>query len=104
MPSSWDSNIQRARVLLLAALLVLLALPVAPSTRLGLLSGLSTPTASAATPASYALTLDNSGGISSSALTAQVNAIKSLPVRPTVRVVAGIGTSPADYAQAIPAL
>ena len=52
----------------------------------------------------YALTLDKDADISAAQLAQQVAAIQALPLRPTVRIVVDIGTTPNDYASAIPAI
>jgi hypothetical protein len=52
----------------------------------------------------WGTTLDNTAGISRGDLDAQVSALASLPVRPTSRIVMDIGTTPADYAEAVPAI
>jgi hypothetical protein len=52
----------------------------------------------------YGVTLDNDAGISAKKLTAQTQALGSLPKRPWARVVADIGTTPADFARSLPAV
>src|SRR4051794_2928791 len=52
----------------------------------------------------YGVTLDNDAGISKAKLAAQTQALSSLPTRPWARVVADIGTTPADFARALPAV
>lgn len=61
--------------------------------------------AAAATPSRvWGVTLDDDAGIAPAALAAQVDALRSLPVRPTSRIVLDWGTSVGDYARAIPAI
>lgn len=52
----------------------------------------------------YGVTLDNDAGISKAKLAAQTQALTSLPKRPWARVVADIGTTPADFARSLPAV
>jgi len=52
----------------------------------------------------YGVTLDNDAGISRAELTAQTDALAALPRRPIARVVADIGTDPADFAESLPAV
>jgi hypothetical protein len=59
---------------------------------------------SRATSASYGVTLDNDAGISKARLAAQTQALSTLPKRPWARVVADIGTTPADFARSLPAV
>jgi hypothetical protein len=65
------------------------------------------PAASAkrhATGLLWGVTLDNDGGIGKKKLAAQVDALGSLPLRPTSRIVVDYGATVADYADAIPAI
>ena len=50
------------------------------------------------------VTLDDDAGISRTRLAAEVDALASLPARPTSRVVMDIGTTPADFAVSVPAV
>jgi hypothetical protein len=52
----------------------------------------------------YGVTLDNDAGISAKKLTLQTQALGALPKRPWARVVADIGTTPADFARSLPAV
>lgn len=52
----------------------------------------------------WGVTLDNAAGIGSRDLAAQVDALGSLPLRPTARVVMDVGTTVADYASSVPAI
>jgi hypothetical protein len=52
----------------------------------------------------WGTTLDNDAGISRSRLRLQVDALGSLPIRPVTRIVMDIGTTPADFAAAVPAI
>jgi hypothetical protein len=52
----------------------------------------------------YGVTLDNDAGISQPDLAAQTHALASLPVRPVARIVADLGTTPADFEESIPAV
>jgi hypothetical protein len=52
----------------------------------------------------WGVTLDNDGGIGKKKLAAQVDALGSLPIRPTSRIVLDYGSTVADYADAIPAI
>jgi hypothetical protein len=57
----------------------------------------------ASTP-TYGVTLDNDAGISKAKLAAQTQALAALPKRPWARVVADIGTTPADFSRSLPAV
>jgi hypothetical protein len=57
-----------------------------------------------ATTVSYGVTLDNDAGISKARLALQTQALASLPKRPWARIVADIGTSPADFSRSLPAV
>jgi hypothetical protein len=52
----------------------------------------------------WGVTLDDDGGIGKRRLAAQVDALGSLPYRPTARIVIDYGATVADYADAIPAV
>lgn len=52
----------------------------------------------------YGVTLDDDAGISAAKLAAQTHALAALPARPMARVVADIGTTPADFARSLPAV
>lgn len=52
----------------------------------------------------WGVTLDDDAGISAARLAAQTRALAALPTRPVARVVADIGTSPADFAASLPAI
>jgi hypothetical protein len=52
----------------------------------------------------WGVTLDNDSGISTRKLNAQVDALASLPMRPTTRIVIDYGSAVSDYAQSIPAI
>jgi hypothetical protein len=52
----------------------------------------------------WGVTLDNDAGISKAQLGPQVQALAALPRRPWARVVADIGTTPADFSRSLPAV
>lgn len=79
------------RSIILAAALLLVSVPAASARH------------RAAGPV-WGVTLDNDGGIGKRKLAAQVDALASLPVRPTARIVIDYGSTVADYADAIPAI
>lgn len=76
-------------IVLLAALAALSLVPGAAGSPRGLV---------------YGVTLDDDAGISAAKLAAQTRALAALPTRPMARIVADIGTTPADFADSLPAV
>ena len=65
----------------------------------------ATTAATAGGPAPrYGVTLDDTAGISAARLEAERSALAALPARPVARVVVDWGTTPRDFASALPAL